>query len=167
MNNYEGVIYYHTFFIYAYVYDIINKRRYIMKMPEVSDEIMFAPCGMNCTICYRHCFSKRPCEGCLKGDRDKPKHCRVCKIKDCVREQGYKYCYECGDFPCKLIKNLERSYKKYKVSLIENSLTVREKGIGVFILEQREKYKCSECKGIISIHDRVCSECNKDYNEIL
>ena len=46
-----------------------------MKMPnEKIDTIMFAPCGMNCFVCYKHCYHKRPCAGCLNGDMGKPEH---------------------------------------------------------------------------------------------
>ncbi|MGO0807252.1 prolipoprotein diacylglyceryl transferase family protein, partial [Clostridioides difficile] len=41
-----------------------------------------------------------------------PEHCRKCKIKDCVCQKGLFYCFECFNFPCKLIKNLEKSYNK-------------------------------------------------------
>lgn len=30
-----------------------------MKMPDKIDEIMFAPCGMNCMVCYKHCYTKK------------------------------------------------------------------------------------------------------------
>ena len=40
-----------------------------MKMPtEKIDMIMFAPCGMNCKVCYKHCYHKKPCAGCLNSD---------------------------------------------------------------------------------------------------
>ena len=29
-----------------------------MKMPEKIEAIMFAPCGMNCLVCYKHCYHK-------------------------------------------------------------------------------------------------------------
>ena len=102
-----------------------------MKMPKESiDTIMFAPCGMNCMVCYKHCYHKKPCAGCLNGDTGKPEHCRKCKIKDCVCQKGLFYCFECFNFPCKLIKNLEKSYnKRYQASLMENSKFVQQYGL--------------------------------------
>lgn len=132
-----------------------------MKMPKSDIEtIMLAPCGMNCIVCYKHCYHKKPCEGCFKGDNGKPEHCRKCKIKDCTKEKGVTYCYECSDYPCKLVKNLEKSYnKRYKVSLVENSQFTKEHGLTEFMKQQKEKFTCPECAGIISIHDSECSEC--------
>ena len=134
-----------------------------MKMPKESiDTIMFAPCGMNCMVCYKHCYHKKLCAGCLTGDTGKPEHCRKCKIKDCVCQKGLFYCFECFNFPCKLIKNLEKSYnKRYQASLMENSKFVQQYGLEKFMQKQKERYTCSKCEGIISIHDRECSECQE------
>lgn len=132
-----------------------------MKMPqEKLDEIMFAPCGMNCVVCYRHCYHKKSCEGCLNGDKGKPEHCRKCKIKDCVKEKGLTYCLECIDFPCKRLKYLEKSYRtRYGASLRDNSRFVKEKGLSEFMERQKREYMCPDCGGIISLHDSECSEC--------
>lgn len=134
-----------------------------MKMPEGPiDTRLFAPCGMNCMVCYKHCYHQRPCGGCLNSDMGKPEHCRKCKIKDCVGRKGLKECFDCSDYPCKLIKNLETSYhKRYQASLMENSEFVRQYSLERFMEEQKEKYTCRKCGGVISLHDRECSECRE------
>lgn len=126
------------------------------------DISMLAPCGMNCMVCYKHCCHKTPCTGCLNGDKGKPEHCHKCKIKDCIEEKALSYCFECTEYPCKLIKNLEKSYnKRYGVSLIENSCFIQMYGLELFMEQQKAKYTCSKCGGIISVHDRDCSECQE------
>ena len=132
-----------------------------MKMPkEPIEAVMFAPCGMNCMVCYKHCRHKKPCDGCLSGGAGKPAHCRACRIKDCARETGAAYCFDCPGFPCKSIKNLEKSYqKRYQASLLENSAFVRRHGLELFMEMQKEKYTCPKCGGVISLHDRACSDC--------
>ena len=134
-----------------------------MKMPTGPiDSNLFAPCGMNCLVCYRHCFHKKPCDGCLKSDLGKPEHCRKCAIKACAQEKGIHSCYECGEHPCKRIQNLERSYRsRYGTSLIANSLMVKEAGLSWFWKAQKEKYTCPSCGGVISLHDAQCSECKR------
>lgn len=138
-----------------------------MKMPnEKIDEIMFAPCGMNCFVCYKHCNHKKPCAGCLSIDDGKPEHCRNCKIKHCIKAKNLKYCYECTDYPCKFLKSLEKSYNmRYSESLQSNSLIVKEKGLSVFMKHQKVKYTCIKCGGVISLHDAKCSECGKLLND--
>ena len=131
-----------------------------MKMPEKIEPAMFAPCGMNCLVCYKHCFHKKPCAGCLKSDQGKPEHCRKCRIKDCVTKRQITYCFECPGYPCKQVKGLEKSYNtRYHVSLMKNSKMVKEQGMAAFLVQQKEKYICPQCGGIISIHDAECSEC--------
>ncbi len=133
-----------------------------MKMPAQDEFIMFAPCGMNCTVCYVHLKKKKPCGGCLGDDANKPERCKSCNIKICAQDRGFTHCFDCVDFPCKRIKNLEKSYqKRYQVSLVENSKLVREKGLGAFFQNERLRWTCTECQGIISLHDKVCSECDK------
>lgn len=133
-----------------------------MKMPSEININMFAPCGMNCMVCYKHCYSKKPCCGCLAGDLGKPEHCRKCKIKDCAGSKRIIYCFECDMFPCRLIKNLEKSYnERYNQSLIKNSLMVKELGIHEFMKLEKEKWVCSYCGGVVSLHDAECSECNE------
>lgn len=134
-----------------------------MKMPDRIENIMFAPCGMNCAVCYKHVGIRKngkPCEGCLKGDLGKPEHCRKCNIKSCVQDKGHTHCFKCADFPCKLIKNLERSYiKRYNTSLVEGSKIVNEKGLSAFLEQERQKWICPKCGGAFSLHDGACSEC--------
>lgn len=136
-----------------------------MKMPDMLEADMLAPCGMNCAVCYVHVGMRkhgRRCAGCLRSDEGKPEHCRVCKIKTCAAERGFRRCHECGGFPCKLIKNLEKSYKKrYHVSLVENSLAVRELGLGTFMERDRRRWTCVKCGGAFSLHDGICSECGE------
>lgn len=139
-----------------------------MKMPEIIEEIMFAPCGMNCAVCYKHvCIRKygKPCEGCLKTEAAMPAHCRNCKIKSCAKEKGVSHCFECSVFPCKVIGNLEKTYiKKYNTSLIENSILVKEKGKAYFLEQDKQKWTC-KCGGAFSLHDGVCSDCGEPFKK--
>lgn len=52
-----------------------SRRRQLIKMPrEKMDTIIFAPCGMNCKVCYMHCYHKKTCAGCLNSDKGKTEH---------------------------------------------------------------------------------------------
>lgn len=137
-----------------------------MKMPKKIETKMFAPCGINCTVCYKHCNSKKNCKGCYSDDNSKPEHCRKCKIKTCITEKSYLYCYECNMFPCKLNKNLERSYERYNWSLIMNGTNAREIGVETFLENDRKYWTCSHCGGIISLHDAECVDCHTKLTDI-
>lgn len=137
-----------------------------MKMPAVSDIEMFAPCGMNCTVCYKHVTGKKhakPCCGCLKTGADKPKHCQNCKIKDCANSKNIMHCFKCVSFPCTLINRLEKSYnQRYNESLVYNSNQAKTMGIEAFLEADRKKRTC-KCGGAFSLHDNKCSECGLPY----
>lgn len=131
-------------------------------MPNKIDKNMFAPCGMNCMVCYVHLKKKKPCSGCLSNGIEKPERCKLCKIKKCTQDKGFTYCYECDEFPCKIIKNLDKSYQqRYQVSLITNSTYVKEKGTESFFREEMKRWTCKKCAGVISLHDKECSVCGK------
>lgn len=133
-----------------------------MKMPSRIDAQLFAPCGIDCMVCYKHCLTKKPCPGCLVGDSGKPAHCRVCRIKTCATEKGVTYCFACADFPCKFIKNLEKSYnQRYDESLVANSILAQTQGIGQVLELHQQKYRCSHCGGVVSMHDTVCTDCGE------
>lgn len=136
-----------------------------MKMSEKMHKRMVAICGMNCTVCYKHLITKKhakKCNGCKCEDETLPEHCRKCKIKDCAKNKNLDYCFACEEYPCTRIKNLDKSYKqRYKTSLIENGVFINENGIEAFLKEEKKKWTCSNCGGIISLHDRLCSKCQK------
>lgn len=131
-----------------------------MKMPNQINASMLAPCGMNCMVCYRHCFHKKPCAGCLETSQGKPAHCRSCKLKDCAAARGLTCCWDCGAYPCKEVKRLDKSYRtRYGASLIENGLFVKEHGVSEFMRRQKAAFTCPACGGVVSLHDGVCSQC--------
>jgi len=133
-----------------------------MKMPRKIDASFFSPCGMNCMLCQGHLKERKACPGCLGPDEHKPDRCKNCAIKTCAHKAGVTYCHRCREFPCRSIKNLERSYtRRYRVSLIDNSRWVERKGIEAFQKSEKKKWTCGFCKGVINLHDGVCSECGK------
>ena len=135
-----------------------------MKMPDVIAERFFAPCGMNCMVCYVHLKEKKPCDGCLGNDLNKPERCKNCAIKNCAGSKNLVYCYECSEYPCKSIKNLEKSYtQRYNASLIKNGSIVKEQGLIAFQASERIKWSCKKCGGVVSLHDGVCSDCGEKH----
>ncbi len=131
-----------------------------MQMPDVLDPNLLAPCGMNCLVCYVFLREKKPCRGCRAMDDSQPDHCRVCKIKTCAAEREVVYCSDCPDFPCTVIKRLDRSYRqRYAVNLVEDARQRQALGVDAYLLEEKMRWTCAACGGVVSLHDRVCSQC--------
>ena len=123
---------------------------------------MLAPCGMNCAVCYAHLRTRRTCPGCRGPEESQPAYCRRCQISACAIQRGIDFCFECQSFPCNLIKRMDKRYReRYEVSLIENAVRIKTVGAKQFLLDEKEKWTCLHCGGVISLHARACSECGQ------
>ena len=125
------------------------------------DNASIAPCGVICDICLGFQREKNKCVGC-KSTGNKPYHCTVCSIKRCPEKNGYEnlLCYECRNFPCRRIKDLDKRYTtKYGESLIQNLEKVKANGIKEFLLTENEKWKCRTCGHLLCVHRETCLIC--------
>lgn len=123
---------------------------------------LIAPCGLNCAACYAFLRKKDPCPGCRYDTTPKPVSRLRCKMKSCsfFSETKAKYCYECSEFPCKPLKQLDKRYRtKYHVSVIENLQTIKRDGIRKFLAQEANRWTCRNCSGTICIHTQICSGC--------
>lgn len=110
-----------------------------MKMPDRIPQAMFAPCGMNCMVCCRHCLPKKSCGGCLMDADRKTEGSKNCRILACLRQKGLHYCFSCENFPCSLLYKMDKRYRdRYAESLIENSILARDQGLDAFLAAERK-----------------------------
>jgi len=128
-------------------------------------ENLIAPCGMNCGIClgffgYTMSGKKRKsrCIGCNPNGKSCAHLKKFCKK---LLKNEIKYCYECIDFPCKKLQELDNKYReRFDMSMIENLEFIRDNGMEKFLKNQEEKYKCPKCLGILCVHNGRCYNCN-------
>lgn len=130
---------------------------------EVKDTaLLIAPCGINCGVCRAHLRAKNKCPGCRASDTCKPKTRITCSIKTCrvLKDGTAEYCFECENFPCESLKQLDKRYRtKYETSVIENLLSIKTSGIRKFLQREKRKWTCKECGGTICVHTGICSSC--------
>lgn len=125
---------------------------------------MIAPCGMNCALCIAHQREKNQCPGCLGSDKQKPRHCVICRIKNCaeLESANRNFCYECSKFPCSRLKQLDKRYRsKYGMSMIENLQLLSEAGSENFIAAENLKWQCKQCSSILCVHHNHCLICGE------
>jgi hypothetical protein len=131
------------------------------------EEILIAPCGMNCALCgnYRAMKNDLRKAGIFKaycaGCRPRGKNCAFMK-KNCelLGEGKVQFCFECPDFPCLRLKHLDKRYStKYHMSMIENLNCIKEKGMDKFLKKEEKKWKCPKCGGVICCHNGICYTC--------
>ena len=131
---------------------------------------LIAPCGMNCGLCIgyqamkndlkKQGFSKGYCSGCLP----RGKNCAFMKKNCDLLEKGLvRFCYECKQFPCHRLKTLDKRYRtKYHMSMIENLEFIKKQGIERFLANEKIKWCCPECGGVICCHNGLCLHCDLD-----
>lgn len=132
--------------------------------PQSMSATMIAPCGMNCAICSGHLRARKPCPGCYGNDIYKPKHCVVCKIKNCehLGASGSAYCFECEKFPCTRLKQLDKRYRtNYSMSMLENLGNIKVSGIENFVEQEKQRWACPNCSKIICVHRDTCLFCGQ------
>ena len=130
---------------------------------------LIAPCGLFCGICasylaYSRNIPKKKnqvshCSGC----RPRNKQCAFLK-KNCSRllEGKVQFCFECDRFPCERLQHLDQRYRlNYEHSPIDNLEGIKKEGIATFLEKIKERYRCSECGGVISLHNRICYDCQQ------
>ena len=130
-------------------------------------EEMVAPCGMNCSVCSSYLSMENDlkrkgvmrtyCAGCLP----RGKNCAFMKKRCELLGTGVvRYCYECPEFPCRILVHLDKRYRThYHMSMIENLEYIKEHGIDRFLKKEEEKWRCSECGGVICCHNGICYSC--------
>ena len=124
-----------------------------------------APCGLDCSLCLFAHAKEKPCPGCNAESGAKPDYCtKWCRIIPCEkrRENGYRYCDECPDYPCEDLTRLEKRYGTaypLKESPMQNLRDIRELGMEAFLEREREKWTCEKCGGPICVHNGFCRDC--------
>lgn len=136
-----------------------------MTVDKVNDmnAAMVAPCGLNCALCYAHLRTKNACGGCRSSD-NLPNYCLRCIIRNCdARKCGEAdFCYVCADYPCARLKALDKRYRaKYATDLKENQQTIKTQGMDLFLEQQKQRWTCPVCGGVISVHRSYCDTCGK------
>ena len=127
---------------------------------------LIAPCGMNCGICvsfFGYTMSGKKRKHTCKTCRLRKSRCAFLK-QQCVKlaTKQIEYCFECTGFPCKKLTTLDTRYKdKYGMSAIENLRYIQTHGIEQFLKNERKRWKCSTCGGIICVHTKTCYTCNQ------
>lgn len=128
-------------------------------MKPLNRTSLIAACGMNCAICRVYLRERNSCAGCRASDEGKPVTRRECKIKNCGKLDE-PFCFSCNEFPCLRLKNLDKRYRlKYRMSMIDNLLTIKDFGLEKFLETEGSRWTCKKCGGTICVHSGICAAC--------
>ena len=132
--------------------------------PESLDPSLIAPCGMNCGICSAHLRAKDRCDGCGSESALKGKSRAACRISNCneLVASASGFCFECAKYPCTRLRQLDKRYRtKYGMSMLENLVSIRERGVEAFVASERKRWTCPGRGGLICVHKPSCIYCGR------
>ncbi len=74
-----------------------------------------------------------------------------------------QFCYECKEFPCEKLKQIDRRYKEnFRMSLLKNLIDIKVNGMEKFLRTQEEIWQCPNCGGVICCHNGLCFQCDSE-----
>ncbi|MDI3536098.1 MAG: hypothetical protein PWP16_808 [Eubacteriaceae bacterium] len=135
---------------------------------------MIAPCGMNCSLCFSYQitkyelnkkgFKRKTCDGCLPRSKNCLHMGDRCQL---LKNGKVRFCFECPEYPCKRLKNLDKRYRlKYHMSMIENLESISKLGVKAFIKSETPKWSCPKCGEMICCHNGLCLSCDWEILKI-
>lgn len=123
-----------------------------------------APCGMNCGICRAYLRENNTCPGCAYIEQNSPKTIAQCRMRLCNKRKG-KFCYSCAEFPCDILKHLDKRYRtRYGMSEIENLKYIKENGLKKFIEKEHKRWISS--KGVLCVHDKKYYKIDREKKRV-
>jgi len=150
----------------------------------VFNKDLLAPCGLYCGVCAVYIahrdnntkfkeklvkvyqsFTKSlddvQCTGCL-SEGDVFGYCQTCPIKSCVRLKEIEGCFQCEDWPCKIIKRFPIPVGK---RVIMRSIPEwRELGTEKWVKTEESRYHCPECNNPLFRGVKRCNKCGNSVN---
>jgi hypothetical protein len=63
-------------------------------------------------------------------------------MRVCAGERGLQYCFQCVDFPCRVLEEFASDGVSHHRRTVENLRRMKEIGVKAWIAEQEKKGKC-------------------------
>jgi hypothetical protein len=98
------------------------------------------------------------CEGCLS--KVVAVMCRECRLRACAFERGLTHCAQCDDFPCQQIIDFNNDGLRHHSEVLDNIRRQREIGLGAWVKEQEERWRCPGCGCVVDWYAVRCPTCD-------
>lgn len=162
---------------------------------EFKDKKLMAPCGLYCGTCgvyianrdrndkfrsvmgnlYGTSPKETACMGCMQKEPPEQLYlyCKMCAIRDCVKEKGFYSCHQCDDWPCHHITNfglatgrrvMLRTIPIWREKVKELG---DEAGSVAWARSECERYHCPECGYPLFRGAQRCRACKADVADRL
>ena len=140
---------------------------------------LLGACGLYCGSCYHyrasfpegeHLLTEKArkgrklegftCKGCRSEKHYIHPNCAQCEIRACTDRKGILHCGECSDFPCDRIRSFQSDGRLHHEPVLEQLRAIKEKGVGPWLDEQKERWRCS-CGTGFSWYEEYCNVCKE------
>lgn len=98
------------------------------------------------------------CNGCK--DELVATFCRSCKIKGCAEDKGIGFCFQCADYPCKILSDFKNDHRPHHSIVLYNLALIKDNGLNKWLKEQEIRWSCPGCGEKYSWYDESCLNCN-------
>ena len=156
---------------------------------EIKNKNLMAPCGLYCGACgvyiatrdknekfkqiMGNLYGSKPedteCLGCMQADPPEKLYglCKMCKIRDCVKDKGFYSCHQCEDWPCEMIESFGiatgRRVMKRTIPIWREKVKDHgdEKGSVEWARAECERYHCPDCGKPLFRGAQRCRACKR------
>jgi hypothetical protein len=101
------------------------------------------------------------CAGCLGPEEEIWRNCRKCGIRACLKEKGFRFCYECAklDEGCEHYDRLKKRCSERREDAREALRRIQIGETETWLQEQDAKWRCPTCKNSVSWYEETCHHC--------
>ena len=152
-------------------------------MTSINKDLL-APCGLYCGVCAVYMahrdnnqkFKEKlvkvyqpltksiedvQCEGCL-SEGTVFGYCQTCPIKSCVKDKELEGCFQCEEWPCKMIKRFPVPIGK---KVIMRAIPQwKDLGTEKWVKEEEKRYHCPDCKNPLFRGAKRCNKCGNSVD---
>jgi hypothetical protein len=107
------------------------------------------------------------CDGCLGGGR-LASFCRKCAIREsAAAKTKTRRCSECAEFACSRITGFNNDGMLHHAEVLQNLRQLRTMGIKDWAKHEEERWRCPQCRELISWYDSACPKCGAKRSDRL
>jgi len=100
------------------------------------------------------------CKGC--GSNLMNEWCSKCNFRNCTKEKGIVYCFECTDFPCKKLVDFSKT-RPHRTLGLWNLHRLKETSIRKWSKDQERLWTCACCGKKLHWYSEKCPQCGTDF----
>jgi len=103
------------------------------------------------------------CRGCKTDDVFGG--CAMCRMRACARERGVGFCFECGDYPCAIVREKEAAVERFvgvmphAAAIVRDLADVERMGREAWFAERRGRWSCPSCGARTTWYAATCRSC--------